>query len=75
MSMVRVCINAVHVVTTLHAMVRMTDSSREFTSLARFRAQHGCGNRAPEGEQYANQQQHQDAKSSHPEKLSRAWSS
>lgn len=74
MSMVCVCVSAVRVVAALHAMVCMTDSDREFTRLAGLCAQHGRANCAPEGEQHANQQQNEDAKSSHLGKLSRAWS-
>lgn len=69
LSMVRMGANAVHMLTTVQAMVRVTGSGREPTRLARFRAQHRCSNRPPKGQQHANQQQNEDAKNSHKESL------
>lgn len=62
-----VCVggNVVGMVVAVHAVVGMADGDCYFTRLSRFCAEHGCGNRTPDGEQHAKQQQNEDAKESH----------
>jgi hypothetical protein len=62
-----VCVgfNVVGMVVALRAVVCMTDCGRDFIRLSRFCTEHGRGHRTPEGEQYANKQQNEDAKESH----------
>lgn len=71
MLMIRVLGHSPHVVMGVHAMVRMNYGRSGPVRLALLWTSHGCSYRPPEREQHANQQQNEDTKGFHVEKLSR----